>query len=95
MRAAERRDAALRLELTEPCSIGCDDDVARQYHLDADRVGDAMHDGDHRLGSAPVEGERVDLILRDRLRRGRGTEELGHVQASGRVLARRIQDGDP
>ena len=27
--------------LTEPCGIGRDDDVARQHHLDADRVGDA------------------------------------------------------
>ena len=70
VRTAKRRDPALRLELTEPCGVRRDDDVARQHHLDADGVGDAVHDGDHRLGGAPVEGERVDLILRDRLRRG-------------------------
>ena len=59
----ERRDAAFRLELTKPCGVSRDDDVARQHHLDADCVGDTVHDGDHRLGGASVESERVDLIV--------------------------------
>src|SRR4030095_11024173 len=40
VRTAERRDPALRLELTEPRGVGRDDNVARQHDLDTDGVGD-------------------------------------------------------
>ena len=65
-RAAERREAALGLELAEPGVGRGHDDVAGQRDLDPDREGDALHRGHQRLGQPALQPERVDRVARRR-----------------------------
>ena len=91
-RRAARSRASTRAD--KPRGVGRDDNVARQHDLDTDGVGDAVHDGDHGLGRASLEGERVDLLLRDRLSVAVGPKDFG-ISRPAVVCSPAVQDRDP
>ena len=53
----ERRETALRFHLAEARGVRRDHDVGREHHLDADRVGDALDDGDDAENDPQVPSE--------------------------------------
>ena len=63
MRSAEGRDATLGLHLAGAGSVRRDHDVAREHQLYPDRVGEALHGRDQRLGAASSEPEGIDVGL--------------------------------
>src|SRR5690606_35544781 len=65
VRAAQRGDTALRFELREAGRVSGDDDVAREHHLDADRVGDSVHDRNQRLAAALLHAEGIERALEE------------------------------
>ena len=82
-RPAERREAALRLELAEAGVGRGDDDVAGEGDLDADRERDPLHGGDERLAQPPAEAERVDRLRRRAPCRARGVGPSSVPKNSG------------
>src|SRR4029077_1737191 len=95
VRSPERRDAALGFHLAKPAVIGGDNDIARQHHLDADRIDDALYGGDNRLSTSICESEDVDRSVSSFPILGFGTEKLRHVQPSREVAAVGANDTNP
>jgi hypothetical protein len=84
--AAGGVDAPQRFVLSESGVLGGDDDVAGQHHLDAQRVGVALHGGDDRLGASAAESGRVDPVGGAApFTRAHAVVPLGQVEAGGEV----------
>src|SRR5260370_19026893 len=63
VRSPERRNSTLRFHLAKSAVVGGNDDIARQHHLEANRVDDTLHGGNYRLTTSIGESEVVDRSL--------------------------------
>ena len=97
-RAAERQNRARHLELREHRVVGCDDDVAREGELDAQREARALHGEHDGLAHArAIHAPGVNAALghhREPLRPDAG-HHVGQVEPAREVVAVRKDHADP
>ena len=99
MGAAEDRESALGLKLSEAAVLGGDDDVCGEHHLDTDGESDALNRHHDWLGATPAEPERIDSVVSRRARSGlaglhRGSKAR-QIEPCCRVGTGEAEDPDP